>query len=605
MRSNLLHTSWESLMQRCCAVTAGSLLLGILPVWPATPFAYDIPPYTGQRYTDRVPDTLDLAERARLALNALTRPVDPERDYSLYFLATWNQNPPVLRHEAGSDDCLGKFIGPQVLNRIVSGSDANLDLERSILDHAYLSDPPGRVLCRNGASARVLEGFIFRYLRDHNPGWKAMVRQTLQGWIDTLYCPPGTNYGYWRNEGTPFTAGVWGQNPWKDEILLLASRQFGWPQALETARRHINYVVHHCGCFDWASGRFLGYHDQPADARVHFHIHGLYLKVFLECGLLTGDTNLVGFVQRSYRWARSEAAGSAPVLGFFPEFVNQSDHSEGCAISDMLDLALMLSEAGVEDCWDDADRWLRNHFAESQLTPEKGARLQDWALSQPRRTVQPNESSDQTTDRSLGAFAGWPGVNEWHPTARGIQHCCTGNASRSIFCAWHAILDESGDGLTVNLLLNRAARKADLYSYLPYEGRLDLHVKQPCAAVVVRLPGYVPADSLRCTADGVPRKTGFSGRYAQIGPVAAGVTITLRFANPTTNVTQTVCGRAYHCTLRGNTVVRIDPPGVVCPLYDRQAMMASTAPAISLTRFVSDETKFLDQNDLHQHPIAK
>jgi len=210
-------------MRRSCAVAAGSFLLGILPVCVATPFAYDIPPFTGQRYTDRVPDTLDLAERARLSLNALTRPVDPHREYSLYFVATWNQNPPVLRHEAGGDDCLGKFIGPQVLNRIVCGSDANLDLERLILEHAYLSDPPGRVLCRNGASARVLEGFILRYLRDHNPGWKAMVQQTLQGWIDTLYCPPGTNYGYWRNEGTPFTAGVWNQNPWKDEILLLAA----------------------------------------------------------------------------------------------------------------------------------------------------------------------------------------------------------------------------------------------------------------------------------------------------------------------------------------------------------------------------------------------
>jgi hypothetical protein len=104
-------------MLRLCAVTAGSFLLGILPVWPATPFAYDIPPFTGQRYTDRVPDTLDLAERARLSLNALTRPVDPQRDYSLYFVAAWNQNPPVLRHEAGGDDCPGKFIGPQVLNR--------------------------------------------------------------------------------------------------------------------------------------------------------------------------------------------------------------------------------------------------------------------------------------------------------------------------------------------------------------------------------------------------------------------------------------------------------------------------------------------------------
>ena len=35
-------------MLRVRVVTAGSFLLGILPVCPATPVAYDIPPYTGQ-----------------------------------------------------------------------------------------------------------------------------------------------------------------------------------------------------------------------------------------------------------------------------------------------------------------------------------------------------------------------------------------------------------------------------------------------------------------------------------------------------------------------------------------------------------------------------
>src|SRR5690349_14436027 len=117
-----------------CKVHAGTTNL-------TPPLAFDIPPYTGQSYTDSVPATLDLAEMARLSLIALTRSVDPEQNYSLYFVASWNQNPPVLRHEAGSDDCLGKFIGPQVLNRLVSGSDQNLDLERLILEHTYLSDP--------------------------------------------------------------------------------------------------------------------------------------------------------------------------------------------------------------------------------------------------------------------------------------------------------------------------------------------------------------------------------------------------------------------------------------------------------------------------------
>jgi len=562
---------------------------------PAPSLAYETPAYTGQTYTDSVPATLDLAEMARLSLNALTRSVDPEQNYSLYFVVSWNQNPPVLRHEAGSDDCLGKFIGPQVLNRLVSGSDQNLDFERRILEHAYLSDPKGRILCRNGASARVLEGFMFRYLRDHNPMWKDLVQQTLQSWIDTLYCPPGTNYGYWRNEGTPFSAGVWSQNPWKDELLLMAYSCFDWPAALETARKHINYVVHHCDYFDWTSGRFLGYHDKPNDTRVHFHMHALYLKTFLQCGLLTKDAELVRFARRSYLWARSAQAGSAPALGFFPEFANQSANSEGCAISDMVDLALMMSEAGVDDLWDDADRWIRNHFAESQLSPEKAARLQNWAMTRPNQQVQPNESSDRTTERSVGAFAGWPGVNDWHPTGRGIQHCCTGNASRSIFYAWDSILDESGEGVVVNLLLNRAARKVDLYSYLPYEGRVELRVKRDCDFLRVRMPDYVPTNSVRCTVNGSARHLVFSGRFAEIGRVTARARVKLLLPNPTTTVIEQVMGKSYKCTLRGHTVVAIDPPGVNCPLYERAAMRSEVAPLVKVTRFVSDETRVLQR----------
>jgi hypothetical protein len=46
--------------------------------------AFDIPPYSGERYKDTVPDTLDLAERAKLALRGATSITDPEADYEIY-----------------------------------------------------------------------------------------------------------------------------------------------------------------------------------------------------------------------------------------------------------------------------------------------------------------------------------------------------------------------------------------------------------------------------------------------------------------------------------------------------------------------------------------
>ena len=42
---------------------------------------FDVPAYEGERYEALVPDTLDLQERAALAVNTLTGPTDPLADH--------------------------------------------------------------------------------------------------------------------------------------------------------------------------------------------------------------------------------------------------------------------------------------------------------------------------------------------------------------------------------------------------------------------------------------------------------------------------------------------------------------------------------------------
>src|SRR5690242_6824854 len=61
--------------------------------------AFDIPPYSGQLYEDTVPDTLDLAERAKLALHGATSISDPDADYEIYIWVDFFRNPPVMRHD--------------------------------------------------------------------------------------------------------------------------------------------------------------------------------------------------------------------------------------------------------------------------------------------------------------------------------------------------------------------------------------------------------------------------------------------------------------------------------------------------------------------------
>ena len=52
----------------------------------------------------------------------------------------------------------------------------------------------------------------------------------------------------------------------------------------------------------------------------------------------------------------------------------------------------------------------------------------------------------------------------------------------------------------MNLLLNRASKWADVYSYIPYEGRVDLRFKQPCESVLVRAPEWVEREAPRWSA---------------------------------------------------------------------------------------------------------
>ncbi|MFH1998083.1 MAG: hypothetical protein ABIK28_00315 [Planctomycetota bacterium] len=547
------------------------------------------PAYEGTRYDDVVPATLDFAEMAELSLAGMTRPLDEARDYTLYFLTVWNRNPAVLRHEEGSDACQAKFTGPLVLNRILCGSEYNLEIEKKVLTR-YLADLESEVFNSSGSSTRILEGFIMHYLRDGNPLWKSLVTETVNRWIQSLESTPDGN-GCWKVDDKK-ASSFWAQDPWKDEILLLADRFFHNKEAFETAGKHLRYVRHESGLFD-RRGRFFDDHGR------HFHIHALYLLTFLDYALQHEDKDIqadwIRFVKRSYEWAKSKDAGSSSLIGFFPEFVH-SPQSEGCCIADMVALALKLSKADAGAYWDDADRWIRNHFTEIQLTRAKGIELEAWSRSFDKtETVEPNESDVDVSERCVGAFSGWPGVNEWvHPAKRGIQHCCTGNACRTLFYVWDGIMDYADNALNVNLMLNRASKEADIYSYLPYSGRLVVKVKEPCETVRIRIQDWISRKALQGCVNGLKRPLKWDGSFLTFDKIKQGDLVELTFPVDERTQEERIGDTKYRFVLRGSTVVEVQPKGSICPLYDRGFYRKDTAPTKKVRRFISPESCLLE-----------
>ena len=246
----------------------------------------------------------------------------------------------------------------------------------------------------------------------------------------------------------------------------------------------------------------------------------------------------------------------------------------------MVDMSLRLAVAGVGDqYWDDADRWIRNHFAEAQLLQT------NWVYRNLRGTppsvARPYSSSDRVPERLIGAFQGWGGVNEW--AAYGpyrswswgevpgdVQQCCTATGARALYYAWEHILtyDASRQSLKINLLLNRASSWADVDSHIPYQGRVDIRVKQPLQ-LSVRIPEWVKPEEVRAQVNGEDRNTSFDGRYADLGPVKANDVAVLTFPISEREDVVSIERQRYLLVRKGNDVVAIDPPGTRSPIYQR------------------------------------
>ena len=596
---------------------------------------FDVPAYEGEHYEAMVPDTLDLQARAALGVHVMTSITDPLADYEIYFWARFLTNPPSMVHDY-SDLCVMKFMEALPLLRIASGSDASPEVERRWMEVALHQLGPdglaywptkGRPWALIGTwdvfvppdtgttraqllfpiyCGRLLSAMVLFYRRDGAPLWKDAAERLVDGLVD-LAVDRG-RYAYFSPLATYAERGSTVDGGRDDHLVGACSniitqglvhvyRETGYEPARQLAEKLIRYTLDEIRYFD-GEGRFMP--DQPADPgwmgqSAHFHEHTRDLQAFLEYALLTDDAELLELVCKGYEFAK--AHGNV-LLGYFPEFLYspQVEQSELCEVADMIALALKLSEAGLGDYWDDADRWARNMFAEGQLTrsdwidglhqpgPEKGDE-KDF----PESVIGFNETTERVAERLVGAFAGYPTANDWWPgRGKGTMHCCTGNGTRATYYLWEHILRHENGRLRVNLLLNRASPWADVDSHIPYVGQVDVKVKQP-VDLSIRIPEWVAPDEVRVRVNGEERRVGFEGRYAQVGEVQPGEVATMSFPIAERREGITVEKAGYTVIRKGNEVVKIDPPGKYCPLYQRDHYRENSTRWRKIDRFVSNE----------------
>lgn len=615
---------------------------------------FEVPVVRGIRYEDSVPDTLDIAERAKLGINSLTSIGDANADQEIYWLADFFRNPPIMVHNFNDwVQLVEGMMEALLLVRIATGSSQNshidpiwmeallktigpdglvyvpmkgrpwslLSVPKSYLDPIWNANGKAIGIQENTVTQvgsvytcqRAIATMTLYYVHDKNPVWKSANEKMIQR-LRELVVDQG-DYAYFRSGGlesngkyggeVPMPAGFIAEESSGRMIQGLAQfyRATGYEPARELAGKLANYIRFHAQYYE-PDGRWLVGPDErqwwlkrwnvkDLVHGGHGHAHALGLLSTLEYAIVAGDRELIEFVRGGYEWAK---ANSSPIVGFFPEaFLPGYDRCEADTIADMIAIALKLTKAGAADYWDDADRWIRNHFSESQLTSV------DWvyrlADRSPRKAVAWNETGDHVPERNMGAFAGLSTGNDFNVfstdrDSSSIVHCCTGNSMRTLYYIWENMVDFNDGTFRVNLLLNRASPWADVYSHIPYLGRIEVKVKNPLKRVLVRAPEWVnehSADIVTQNKD-QQRPIRWEGRYLNLGNAKPGDLVSVTFPIPQSSRKETIGNTPYTLSIKGNTVVNIDPPGINGPLYQRNYYLTPKAPSRKVERFIPEES---------------
>ena len=558
---------------------------------------------------------LDLVERAALAVAALTRNVDPALRFTPYFDCRLQLDPPVLSHHPYWDHCdgTGRAVAALLLGREMTGSDHRREidahLERLVASYqgaqglCWIPEPdyppaptrrPRPPVAEFWGQRGCLMAYVTAYQRSTDAGQRAALRRRIDALIHGLKSIAVERDGYCFYPVAP-------QDRPTDADELFYRRD-GWPGAVEprgtgvmcaaapVLRPIVQYLM--TGA-DNAEARALCdglaryVVERAADFgpdgsfRAHFHSRVATAAGVLQWGRYSGQADLVRWAHAVYRFARTIGTR----FGWFPEFVG-GHACETCGITDMIDLAILLARSGHREYWGDAERFGRNHLVESQFLDAAWEReipkLSPSAAAEFIASCPPAQLKREGVRAVLpGGFSGGSAPNAVVDTRRGHwwMGCCNAHGLHGLFLLWHHAVQATRNAVQVNLLFSRSTPWADVRSRLPQAGRVEVTMRQP-GALAVRIPDDVPRDEVAVDA---PNSWSWDDGYVRVDELLPGAEVTISFPLAEHDETVHLLGDEYVVSWRGDTVLAIDPPGRVGPLYQRRAAAGAAGPHASAT----------------------
>jgi hypothetical protein len=600
----------------------------------------------GESYEATVPETLDLAEVAKLSLNALVGNMDADQSYGVYqgfwlnkdkpahpFALTWNITVKNVRTIPAMRVMCGSEFGVEEEYGAVRALMSEIRNDGNMYYPLHCQGPPkGTSYPQTNASMMFV--MLARQGLDGNPAWDQWFNLLAQGLQENAILVEDRAF-------YPMQAGIDPHGEWHimntggDPPYEKSKRPFDYDPEKEPESDAMGYegaakaeanramsalAKHYMRTGDQKSldiaQRIYRFSMKPAmwwensdEKRYPGYEHGIWMGHFhngtqgllglLDMAKATGSDWQKEFCREFYENIRRNGIVR---LGWFPCWsaperngdrpANLAELTEPCALGDFIVDAVMMSDAGLGDYWDDVDYTVRNHLLEQQIVD----------LDQMRRItdIEAGSERDAMLKRFRGGFMGCTLTRGYQKNTAG---CCTVNGAQGYYYAWHGITRFKDGIATVNLFLNRASRHMDIDSYLPYEGKVVLHNKLAKTALV-RIPSWLDRETVSYR---IQRKGnfGFGKKEIEVQPprfgnrviledLKPGDKITLEFPVPEWTDRYTMNKKVYTVKFRGSTVMEIGPreddnPDIEYILYQRDHLKGDKAPMHEVTRFVSDK----------------
>jgi hypothetical protein len=534
------------------------------------------------------PATYFWQEAAMSAMSAIAARVDHNRGGQPYFWLNLKTDPPRLEHQSWDYcDMSGRWVDGLLLGRLMTGAQQFEAVEQTLRSFLLTRANPRDGLfynaeapefgSRGGADlfcqGRVLFGLLSWWLESGESRIEGYIQRLVAGlaqaavWDGDCAFFPATlrGEGIWLNvpdavgELDPKVAPALGAPGYWASVLnsvMIYHQHSGSAGALHLAGGLARYYMQRSGAVAM-DGSYIG----------HTHSGGVLPTTagILRLGLTIGDKGMVRWARQVFEHTRRHTTsfGWLPDGVGFPNDYLWSQSCETCALSDYLELAILLSEAGVGDYWDDVERCARNQLLENQFR-----QVED---------VLPHGTEERVIAAARGSFAcaAWP--NTPFGWDEGLEGCCLGSGLHALYLVWNHALVEHDGTVYVNLPISRSVSSLEVMSNEPYGGTLRIQVRKQCA-IDLRLPPALATTAVQITINARPIQDTVSKGHCRISGLQPGDALVVNYPLVERRETHTIAGNSYVTSWRGQTVVNIEPAAKRCPSYQGRTMNQSRPP---------------------------